>query len=265
LNSHPAGTLHTRSRPITSPSNVEPYAVQSQGLSEFSATLWEPAGRRVCCGFYHVSVGYPDYEGEFMPKIHPKQLLAEVIRRNPKMEATKAECHSDGSVHFHKIRCQSARFMLAQGQLFLQRSTENSAGSKKQRKATGIVMHGGLIEKGRHPWRDASLAQHGKWVTPTHGQMAIPTRRKNVQDFYSGGARSGPYNSNHGQRGRRAFIVSVRWLRRPGGCVLDITNAPLQVQRERTRGKYFFGVSGKDDACSAPKKIWLAHEACKKA
>lgn len=212
-----------------SPSNVEPFGGSITGIvGVFRDPMGTGQGGRVCCGFYQFSVGYPDYEGEFMPKIHPRQLLAEVIRGIRHGGNKEGVPTVDGSIHFHKGHMAKCAIHVGAGAVIPAEVNGKPGWYKKAEKCDRIVMAGGLIGKdGIHGATQSSL-EHGKWISTTHVQMGDPYTQKNVQDFILEARNLNLFNSitDNGAGGLSSSVGEM--AEETGGCVLDITHAPLK-------------------------------------
>jgi len=167
-----------------SPSNEEPYGGALTGiLGVYRDIMGTGRGGGLLYGTYGFCVGSPFYQGELLPKFHPKILL-EGVRKGVEDGGNKSGVPTVyGRVFFDTGYIgKPAIFVLAGG--LIPRKIGGKLGHKKEIKPGDlIVMAGGRVGiDGIHGATQSSL-EAGEWISASHVQLGDPFTQKKLHDF----------------------------------------------------------------------------------
>ncbi len=167
-----------------SPSNEEPYGGALTGiLGVYRDIMGTGKGGELLYGTFGFCVGSPFYQGELLPKFHPKTLL-EGVRKGVEDGGNKSGVPTVyGRVFFDSgYMGKPAIFVLAGG--LIPKKIKGKLGHRKEIKPGDlIVMAGGRVGiDGIHGATESSL-EAGEWISPTHVQIGDPFLQKKLHDF----------------------------------------------------------------------------------
>jgi len=167
-----------------SPSNEEPYGGALTGiLGVYRDIMGTGRGGGLLYGTYGFCVGSPFYQGELLPKFHPKTLL-EGVRKGVEDGGNKSGVPTVyGRVFFDMGYIgKPAIFVLAGG--VIPKKIKGKLGHKKEIKPGHlIVMAGGRVGiDGIHGATQSSL-EAGEWISASHVQLGDPFTQKKLHDF----------------------------------------------------------------------------------
>ncbi|MBI4181806.1 MAG: phosphoribosylformylglycinamidine synthase, partial [Candidatus Aenigmarchaeota archaeon] len=214
-----------------SPSNVEPFGGAETGIvGVYRDPMGTGMGARIIAGMYGFCTGYPGYDGDLRPRLHPRRLL-EGVRAGVESGGNKSGVPTVyGQTFFDDgYMGKPAIFVAAIGLLPME--VNGKPGYVNEvRQGDRIVMAGGRVGiDGIHGATQSSL-EGGEGVTADHVQIGNPFTQKKLADFLEEARDRGLYRciTDNGAGGLSSSVGEM--ARKAGGFAMDLAKVPLKYR-----------------------------------
>jgi len=212
-----------------SPSNVEPYGGAVTGIvGVYRDPMGTGMGSRIIFGTYGFCTGFPDYDGELKPRLHPGRLL-EGVRSGVEDGGNKSGVPTPfGGVYFHDgFMGKPAIYVLAGG--LIPSEVDGKPGYENSVESGDlIVMAGGRVGiDGIHGATQSSM-EAGDNITAGHVQIGDPYTQKKMMDFLVEARERGLYRciTDNGAGGLSSSVGEM--AQKSGGFELHLDKVPLK-------------------------------------
>lgn len=220
-----------------SPSNEYPYGGAYTGIAGvYRDPMGTGMGAKLAYGTYWFCTGYPDYNGELMPKIHPGMLL-EGVRKGVEDGGNRHGVPTPfGGTWFDDgYMGKPAIYVLAAG--LIDKEVAGRPGYEKEAEPGDlIVMIGGRVGiDGIHGATESSM-EAGEWITAGHVQIGDSYTQKKMHEFLRAARERGLYRciTDNGAGGLSSSVGEMgNNFGRPGGArgfKVDLKEVPLKYQ-----------------------------------
>jgi phosphoribosylformylglycinamidine synthase len=214
-----------------SPSAKHPYGGAITGIvGVFRDPHGTGKGGDVIFGYYGFLTGYPEYDGELIPEIHPERLW-EGIRHGVQDGGNK---HGIATVyginHFDGGYMGKPGVVVGAGSL-IPAKVNGKPGEEKELDAGDlIVMCGGRVGiDGIHGATESSM-EGGKHISLGHVQMGDPYTQRKMCDFLIDARDKGLFEfiQDNGAGGLSSSVGETAHFRKGGGLMMDLKKVPLK-------------------------------------
>ncbi|MCD6522974.1 MAG: phosphoribosylformylglycinamidine synthase [Candidatus Diapherotrites archaeon] len=212
-----------------SPSALDPYGGAMTGIvGVYRDPMGTGKGSKIVAGTYGFCTGSPFYDGELLPRMHPKRLLDGIVEGVRDGGNKSGIPTVYGRVFFDdgfigKPLVYVSAIGIAPSEINGEPSHEKGIEPNDL-----IVMCGGRVGKdGLHGVTESSL-EHGAWITAGHVQIGDPFTQKKVHDFLLEARDLGLYRciTDCGGGGLSSAIGET--ARFSNGCEIHLDKVPLK-------------------------------------